>query len=713
MSITNPEPTRKDLIGRLLSPKSIAVIGASADFAKINGRPLKHLIEKGYAGRIMPVNPKYAEIGGHACVPSIEALPEPADLAVVAVPAQEVTSSIARLGTRGIKAAVIFSSGFGEVGDAGKAMEAKLVETARSHGVLLCGPNCLGFVNAFEKVYATFSQYAEGETGPGPIAFVSQSGAFGTAIASLARQRRLGLGYFVTTGNECDVSFAELMEMAVEDPRIAVAAGYLEGVRDGERLVRLAQRCRELGKPLVLTKVGRMAAGARAAASHTGALAVDDKVFDDVMRQHGVIRARNEEHMLDMLEALCQPRQAQGSGLGIVTMSGGAGVMVADRAEELGLPVPSLGPETRRKLEAVMPAFGAAGNPVDVTGQFLAQPEILRDSIVHLLDDPDIHVGVVWLQLMHAHTRKLLGVFEEVKARSSKPFLVCWLGAAPEAVQGLRDMGIAVYGASERAVDGAFALIRAHAVREKPRSEEQRGTATTTLAAGIMPTVEGVALLEHAGLPMAPVRLARTAQEAVAAWKGFRKPVALKIESAQILHKTDAGGVLLSLDSEEAVGAGFARIVENAARFDASARVDGVVVQAMSAGHLELVVGVNRSAVFGTVVMVGLGGILVEVLKDVAFRKAPFDEAEGLAMLKDLRGERMLDGVRGKPAVDRGAIARLLSSLSKWAASVENLQELDLNPVLVGPEGPICVDVVMVASVSSAASDASRLGSRT
>ncbi|MGB6119846.1 MAG: CoA-binding protein, partial [Mesorhizobium sp.] len=354
---------RTQAIKRLINPASIAVIGASADFSKVNGRPLKHLIEKGYAGRILPVNPKYNEIAGLTCYPTVASLPEAVDMAVIALPAAQVCDCVVELGRRGVRSAVIFSSGFGETGEAGKALENALKETAQAAGVVLLGPNCLGLINAFESVYATFSQYADGPTGPGgPVAFVTQSGAFGTAIAALVRQRGLGLGYFLNTGNQADLQFSELMTAVIEDPRIKVAAGYLEGVTDGQALVALAKRCHELGKPLVLTKVGRMASGARAAASHTGAMAVPDSVFDAVVRQYGVLRARNEEQMLDLLEALCQPRRAAGNGLGIATQSGGAGVMMADRAEEVGMAVPELQPETQRKLEAVMPAFGAAGN---------------------------------------------------------------------------------------------------------------------------------------------------------------------------------------------------------------------------------------------------------------------------------------------------------------------------------------------------------------
>jgi acyl-CoA synthetase (NDP forming) len=691
---------RARIIHALVHPRSVALVGASDNFAKLNGRPLKHLIEKGYKGAIYPINPKYMKIRHLDCYASIADLPEAPDLAIIAVPASDVIASIEALGRRGGKAAVIFSSGFGEMGEDGRALQEKLLATARAHGVLLCGPNCLGFCNAFDNVYATFSQYADGETGAGPIAFVTQSGAFGTAIAALVRQRGLGLGYFINTGNESDISFAELMEMVVADPRISVVAGYLEGVRDGEALVRLAQRCQALGKPLVLTKVGRKASGARAAASHTGALAVDDSVLDAILRQYGVLRARNEEQMLDMLEALCQPRAATGPGLGIVTQSGGAGVMMADRAEEMGLTVPQVSATTQARLAEVMPAFGAAGNPVDVTGQFLAEPAILRDSVIRLLEDPDIHVAIVWLQLMHAHTETLVKVFADIAANTTKPVIVCWVAATPEAVRRLRELGLIVYGAGERAVEGAAALHRFHTQR-KAAALAQELDDVGPLAPGAQASVAATHLLQAAGIPMAPVALATTREEAIAHWRAFGKPVALKVESADILHKSDIGGVVLKLDDADAIGAAFANLMAIARRAVPEARIDGVLVQAMSSGHIELVMGAQRHPVFGMVVMVGFGGVLVEVLKDVVFRKAPFDRDTGLEMLAELRATRMLDGVRGAPAVDRGQIADMLARLSQWVyAARGSLEELDLNPVLVGADGPVAVDCVVIGAGS-------------
>ncbi len=687
-------------IGRLLAPRSIAIAGASADLAKINGRPLKHLLEKGYAGRVYPINPKYRDIAGLDCYASVDALPEAPDLAIVAVPAREVPRTIEALAQRGVPAAVVFSSGFGEMGDAGRALEAETIARARAGGLVLCGPNCLGFVNAHERVYATFSQYADGPAVSGPIGFVTQSGAFGTAIAALARSRGLGLGYFVNTGNEADLEFSEVMAVVVEDPRVRVAAGYLEGLRDGDALVRLAKRCHALDKPLVLTKVGRRAAGTRAAASHTGALAVEDDVFDAVIAQYGVLRARNEEQMIDMLEALASGRRAHGRGLGIATQSGGAGVMMADRAEELGLQVPVLAPATQARLAEVMPAFGASGNPVDVTGQFVAAPELLRESVIALMRDDAVHVGIVWIQLMHAYVETLVPLFVEIHARTDKPLLVCWVAAPDDAVRRLREARIPVYSASERAVEAAAALAQQHATRGLVFAETALPAVDAAVAAlpdGVVPTVQASAMLAAAGMPMARVALARDEDEAIAHARAFGVPVALKIESPDLVHKTDVGGVALGVQGEAQVREQYRALVQRVARAAPTARIAGVIVQPMAPGGLELVIGVKRDPTFGMVIMVGLGGITIEVLKDVAFGHAPLVRDDALRMLARLRASALLDGVRGRPAVDRGRLADTIAAVSRWAAAMSPvLAELDLNPVLVGPEGPIGVDCVMV-----------------
>jgi acetyltransferase len=687
----------------LVKPASIAILGASADFRKINGRPLKHLLEKGYAGKIYPVNPKYERIGELACYPTVEAIPGAVDLAVVVLPAAAVIDAFRALGRKKVPAAVVFSSGFGEMGPEGKRLEQELAQVARENGVRLCGPNCLGLINAFEKVIATFSQYADGENVPGPVAFVTQSGAFGTAIAALARNRRLGIGYFVNTGNEADVNLVSAMEEVLQDPRIRVGTGYIEGLKDGAGLARLARRALELGKPLVLTKVGRMAAGARAAASHTGSLAGEDAVFDGVVRQLGIVRARNEEHMLDLAQVFAHCALPEGRGIGIASQSGGAGVLMADRAEELGLSVPTLTPETQAKIKATLPGFGVAANPIDVTGQFVAEPAILRESILLMLEDPQVHIGVAWLQLMHANVDLLVKIFEEVKARTKKPFIVVWVAAPDAAVKALAERGIPMLRGGEPAIDAIAGMVQFAEARKRFLAERSGSPALPNIdlpaAGGVVPTMEASALLRSAGVPMASLRLAADADAAVAAAGDLGYPVALKIESPDILHKTEADGVRLNLVDEAAVRTAFGDIVAAARRFKAEARIDGVVVQAMARGDVEFVLGLKNDPAFGPVLMAGLGGVLVEVLKDVAFRRCPLTPAEAGQMLAELKGRALLDGVRGKPPVKRDALIELICAVSRFgAAAGERLAELDLNPVLLSAQGAVAVDCVLVVT---------------
>jgi acyl-CoA synthetase (NDP forming) len=687
----------------LLRPRSIAVIGASAELTRISGRPLKFLRDKGYSGHIFPVNPKYDRIDHWACYPSVAALPETPDLAIIAVPATAVLSAVEALGQRGVPAAVIFSSGFGEMGESGKALEGQVLAAARRSGLRLCGPNCLGLINAYDQVMATFGQFADGETPAGPVGFVTQSGAFGTAIAALARRRRLGLGYFVNTGNECDIDFVQVMREVFNDDRIHVGAGYLEGVKDGDGLKTLAMHALDIGKPLVLTKVGRTGAGAKAAASHTGALAGADAVFDGVMRGFGVTRARNEEHMLDIVEVLGAGRLPEGNGVGIVTQSGGAAVLMADRCEEVGLKVAELAPATRERLAGVIPAFGSASNPVDITGQFVAEPQLLLDSMRIVLDDPGVDVGVVWLQLMDAHVEKLLDIFRHLQTVTSKPWVVCWVAASDAALAGLRAAGIPALRGAEPAVDAIAALVQYAAARRRwcedapARSALRVPELRLPASAGPLPSLEAQDLLRACAVPVAEARVVSTANTAVAAAEALGYPVALKIESPDILHKTEAKGVLLNLGDPASVRAGTDALMRNARAFDPNARLTGVLVQTMTRGNVELVIGLQRDPVFGAVVMVGLGGVLIEVLKDVAFRAAPVTASEALSMLNELKGAQVLDGVRGGTGVDRCAVARMVSAVSLLGVALgDRLESLDLNPVLGSGDTVKAVDWLLL-----------------
>ena len=686
----------------LLAPRSIAILGASSDFRKISGRPLKHLLDKGYAGRIYPINPRVEAIGEIRAYPSVAAVEGEIDLAIIVLPASEVLNAVRELGAKGVPAAVIFSSGFSELGDAGRQHENEIVAAARAGGVRLCGPNCLGLINAFDKAVATFSQYADGETPAGPVGFVTQSGAFGTAIAALARRRGLGLGYFVNTGNEADINFAEIMLEVLRDPRVKIGAGYIEGLKNGSDFVALAEEAMSVGKPLVVTKVGRLGAGARAAASHTGSLAGDDVVFDGVARQYGVIRARNEEHMLDIVEVLSCCKLPEGNGIGLLTQSGGAGVLMADRAQEVGLSVPVLQPETQKALQKVIPGFGAVGNPVDVTGQFVADPNLLLESVKLMLADPKVDVGIIWFQLMEGHVDKLVRVLTEIRDQVTKPFVVCWVAAPEAGVRALREQGIAVLRGAEPAVDAVAALVHYAQARRAwlERSHQREAIKIPQIdiqSTGVLSTMDGARLLDLNDVPHTLTMLASSAEEAVRAATTIGYPVAVKIESPDILHKTEAGGVMLRLSNDNDVRQAFDTIMDRAVRHNSAARLEGVIVQGMARGDTEFVIGLQNDPVFGVVIMAGLGGVLIEVLRDVAFRKVPLCEGEAADMLEDLHGKAVLSGVRGRPPVNTKALTQMICAVSRLGAALgPRLATLDLNPIMLDSQTATAVDWLMM-----------------
>jgi acyl-CoA synthetase (NDP forming) len=690
-------------INALLHPKSIAILGASADFQKLNGRTLKALLDKKYAGAIYPVNPKYASLADLKCYADVSDLPDGIDLAIVAVPAKKVPATLLVLGTKGVRAAVVFSSGFSEIGGEGVALEQELKAAIKASGVRVLGPNCLGLINAFENVMATFSQFSLGPTLPGPAAFVTQSGALGTATAGLARRRGLSFGYFVNTGNESDVHFVDMMREIITDEHVRVGAGYIEGLKDGPGLLEVAATALKLSKPLVVTKVGRTRAGAKAIASHTGSLAGEDAVFDGVIRGAGIMRARSDEHLLDMVEVFSKSSLPEGCGIGFITRSGGAGALMADRAEELGLDVAALSADTVARLRQVVPVFGSTGNPVDITAQGLVDPSLMRESLKILLSDDKVHVAIAWLAFTEKEADVTVQSFIEARQATSKPFVVSWVGIPEPALLKLREAGIPVLRGAEPAVDAVAALVRyAEARRHWQADEAARASLKLPQLAlpeqaGLVASLPARSLLEQAGVNVASAVLARNADEAVKAASDLGYPVVLKIESVDIAHKTEVQGVKLGLKDAEAVRWAFTAVTDAAHRFKPDAQIEGALVQPMVEGDVELVIGLQNDPVFGPVVMVGLGGIHIEVLKDVAFRKAPVTSAEAGRMLDELKSRAILDGVRGKPAINREALTAMISNVScLGAAAGSRLKELDINPVLAGPLGVTAVDWLMV-----------------
>lgn len=691
-------------IDALLNPKSIALIGASQDFNKINGRPLKFLLEKGYTGKIFPVNPNYREIANLPCYHDIEDLPEGVDLGIIMVPAAAVAGVLRKLVARRVPAAIVFSSGFSEIGQDGAILEREIRTISGEYDIALCGPNCLGVVNTFDKVMATFGQYANDDTPAGPVGFVTQSGAFGTAIASLARNIGLGLGYFVNTGNEVGVEFAEVMESILQDDRIRVGAGYIEGLRDGARFIELAQNSLKLNKPLVVTKVGRTSAGARAAASHTGSLAGEDAIFQGICEQFSVVRAPDEEYMLNVVSGFVNDARPGGKRVGLITQSGGAGVLMADKTLELGLEVASLGDTTQHRLKQVIPAYGSVTNPVDITAQFLAQPEIFYESIRIVMEDPGVDVGVVWFQLMHGFVDTLEDLFKKLADIIDKPLLVCWVAGPPTGLQRLRKLGFPVFTSGRAAVEVVAAMVdyeRSRALWLNNEVPNLLGAVDIPLG-GVQPSIVAYDLLRKHSINLAPSAVCQSEDEAVRQANIFGYPVVVKIESVDIPHKTDIGGVCLGLVDDDSVRTAYRKVVQAAQEILSNTHVDTVLVQKMSQSRaVELVIGLKQDPVFGMVVMVGMGGITLEISRDVVFRKAPVSEKEALIMLMSLKGAALLGQVRGRAEIDYVGVARMISLVSIFGASnAECIIELDINPVLVGTDNVEAVDWLLVTRES-------------
>lgn len=692
-------PTRS--LDALVRPRSIAVVGASSDPEKLNGRIVRFLKEKGYPGGLYPVNPKAAEILGLKCYPTLTDIPGEVDLAVIGLAAPQVPDAIREAGRKGVKAALVFASGFAELGEEGRRLQQQLVDVARESGVRLCGPNSVGIVNAFDNVVATFSQIGNNPVRPGPLALVTQSGAVGTVVNTLANRRGIGMGYLVHTGNEADITVVDAMAAMTADDRIRVVCAYLEGIRDGESLCELAESLLEQGRPIVAVKVGRSAAGARAVASHTGSLAAEDRVFDDVARQYGIIRARDEAHMLDLAEGFARCALPGPGGVGLITQSGGSAVIMADRAEELGIAVPTLTAQTQQALRAILPSYASFSNPVDASMQAVADPSLLGRGLAAILNDPQVAVGIVWLQHMDAKADALVEMFTALKASEPKPFIVAWAAAPRSAVETLGARGVCVMESAERAVGVAHGLIayaRARALRANAEGKSA-GDVARPLNTGVVPSVPAAELLRSCGAVLAPAALATSAEEAVGLAASFAPAaVALKIESTDLPHKTEVDGVRLNVRGPRAVRDGFASVLASARSAVPDARIAGVLVQRMEAAGLELVVGLRNDPSFGMVIMLGIGGIFVEAYRDVTFRKVPISPDEARSMVGDLKGQKLLGAFRGRPAIDVDAVVALLCAVGGFGAGARSwLDELDLNPVMAGAHGAVAVDWLMVS----------------
>ena len=705
------DPPPRDSLAALLHPRSIAVIGASDDPARIGGRPLAYTRDAGFAGPVYPVNRRRASIQNLPAFPDIAAVPEPVDTAIIAVPAAAVVETAAACAAAGVKAAVIFSAGFAETGEDGRRQQQALSAIAAESGMRIVGPNCLGVYNSANGFFGTFTTTLEAaRPAPGGVGLVSQSGAYGSHLSLLATRRRIGIRFWVTTGNECDVDVAETIGWLARHPDISVITAYVEGVADRGRLLAALADARERGKPVILQKVGRTGIGADAVRSHTAALAGSDAVYDGVFRQFGVHRARDAEEMLDVTYAAAFGAFPATRRVGLMSISGGVGVQMADEAVACGLDVAPMSDRAQTRLKAKLP-YASPRNPVDITAQAFNDLDLIRSNLDVMLEEGGYDTIVAFFTFVAAAEGMVAPIREilhDARRRRPDHLLVLSIVGPPDVVRRYEAAGCPVFEDPSRAVRAVAALARLRESFDRPAAAPAPPSTAAPLPPAPIGEADARRVFAEAGLPVIESRRCRTAREAVQAAEAFGFPAALKIASPDIVHKSDAGGVALGLGSAAAVAEAFAAVTGAARAAHPDARLEGVLVSPMAGDGVEMILGVQHDPTFGPVVLCGLGGVFVETLGDVAFRAAPFDAAEARRMVGELRGLPLLTGARGRPPADVDALADALAALSRFAAvHADRIASAELNPVLVRPagQGVVALDALIVPAADAAAGE--------
>ena len=713
--MTRPAPTGLDAIFR---PRSVAVIGASRRPGSIGAAIFRNLLAHGFDGPVYPVNPSASVVQSVLAWPSVTAIPGDVDLAVIAVPAAQVLAALEECGRKGVRGAVVITAGFKETGPEGAERERALRECARRHGMRLVGPNCLGVLNT-EPAVGLDATFAPAWPPSGPVAFSSQSGALGLAILETAGALGLGISQFVSVGNKADVSGNDLLEYWEKDPATRVILLYLESFGNPRRFTQIARRVGR-SKPIAAVKSGRTHSGARAASSHTGSLAGADNAVDALCHQSGVIRTDTIEELFDVAMLLANQPLPHGARVGIVTNAGGPAIMATDACESHELELPALAEATMAALHAYLPPEASVRNPVDMIAS--ATAESFEKTVRLVLEDPNVDallaiyvppIVTTPLEVAQAIVRGARAATANLAARgaAAKPILSCFMGAhgVPEGLRSLHEGHIPSYPFPESAVLALSRVLRYARWRDEPEGREVHfddldlGAAREAVRSGLERAQNGKpewltadetrALLAATGIPVAPVALARTAGEAgvLAAKVGF--PVAVKLASSTLTHKSDVGGVVLGLENEEQVRRAFADIGRRLDERGLRAQMQGVTVQPMVADGVEAIVGMAQDPSFGPVLMFGLGGVYVELLRDVTFNVAPVTDKDVREMVRSVRGSKLLEGWRGAPPADRAALEQAILRLSQLVGEVPEIAELDLNPLKVLPDGRGCVVV--------------------
>jgi acyl-CoA synthetase (NDP forming) len=695
-------------LSRFLNPRGVAVVGVSGDPSRIGGQALRLLTDFGFPGKIYPVNPKYPDIKGLPCYPELAAVPQPCDVAIIALSAPHVAGAIEQCGKAGIPFALVLSSGFSEVGAEGKELQSQLVATARKANVRMVGPNCLGIMNLKDSARIGFGGTLQMQgLKAGPLSMVTQSGGFGFGILAAASYYGIGCNYAISTGNEADLSLLDWVADLVERPEVEIVVAFMEAVDDGRRLIEIGERALELGKPVLAWKIGNTDVGRQAALSHSARMSAGYELYRAAFRRGGLIEIRDVDDLVDVSKAFLIRKLPRGKRVGVLTLSGGAGVLLADRCIEHGLEVPPLTEATAAKLKDVLVSFASIGNPIDATAHgyndhFAAYGEAVRLA----LDDANIDQVIARLprgKSARPWAENLVGRLKSTR----KPLVISWPTAPDDngdVLAYLEQNGVpCILGAGRTA--HALASLTDFARRRDERQQQgrdspQRAVARQSLdlppSAGALGERRSKMLLQRYGIPVAKEVLLQPAEIEALAVAPLPFPVAVKVESGDVPHKTEADAVRLDIRDLAGVKQAARDVVAAARRYKPDARIEGVLVQEM-AGGVEVIVGAVNDACFGPTVALGMGGVLTELLHDVTHRFAPFDAAGARAMLADLKGAVLLNGYRGRPPLDVAALADTLARVSLLVADhADRIAEVDVNPLFVRESGVVAADALIV-----------------
>lgn len=699
--------SRVDL-SRFLNPRGVAVVGVSNDAGRIGGQGLSLLTDFGYTGRIYPVNPKYADIKGLTCYPDLLSVPQPCDVALIALSAERVAGAIEQCGKAGIPFALVLAGGFSEVGEEGKSLQANLIATARKAKVRMVGPNCLGILNLKDNARIGFGGTAQLKTlKPGPMAMVTQSGGFGFGVVAMAAYYGVGCNYAISSGNEADLNLLDWVGDLIERPEVEIIVAFMEGIDDGRRLIEIGERALELGKPILAWKVGNTDVGSQAAISHSARMTAGYALYRAAFKHGGFIEIREVDELIDIAKAFLIRKFPAGNRVGVLTPSGGAGVLLADRCIEQGLALPPLSEATTQSLRKTLVSFASSNNPVDATAQayndnFASYSEAIR----LVLADPDIDQVVARVPRGRAARLWAENLVETLRG-VDKPVVLNWPSAPDDngdVLAYLECNGVPCMLGAGRAAR-ALAALTDFARRRRTfqrhggrRFERAVASQPLDLPTGVRTLGEHRTkqLLKRYGVPvvnevlLTPSELEKLESTPVAF------PVAVKIESPDLPHKTEAGAVRLGIRSLADIKQAARDMVAAVRQHKPDARIEGILVQEMASG-LEVILGAVNDACFGPTVAFGLGGIFTEVLEDVTHRFAPFDAGTAREMISEIKGAALLNGYRGRPALDVTALADVLARMSLLIADhADRIAEIDVNPLFVGENGVVAADALIV-----------------